>query len=101
VLSEYRRQLGESAGPYALYGYEAMSAVLAAIRAAGAHGDDRQAVIDRLLSMHDRRSVLGIYSMQPNGEASLSSYAIDRIANGRPLFWRAFDTAAAASGANG
>jgi branched-chain amino acid transport system substrate-binding protein len=90
VLGEYRRRLGESAGPYALYGYEAMSAVLAAIRAAGKHGDDRQVVIDRLLSMRDRRSVLGVYSMQPNGEATLSRYAIDRIAGGHPVFWREF-----------
>jgi len=95
VLSEYRRRLGEPAGPYALYGYEAMSAVLAAIRAAGAHGDDRQAVIERLLSMHDRRSVLGTYSMQPSGEASLARYAVDRIANGRPVFWRTFDATTA------
>jgi branched-chain amino acid transport system substrate-binding protein len=96
VLRRYRRQFGEAAEPYALYGYEAMSAVLAAIRAAGAHGDDRQAVIDRLLAMRDRRSVLGLYSMRPSGEATLSTYAIDRIAHGRPVFWRAYGASAGA-----
>jgi branched-chain amino acid transport system substrate-binding protein len=92
VLRHYRRQFGEAAEPYALYGYEAMSAVLVAIRTAGSHGDDRQAVIDRLLSMRDRRSVLGVYSMRPSGEATFSTYAIDRIAHGRPVFWRAYST---------
>ena len=29
-------------GPYALYGYEAMSVVLEAIRRAGSHGNDRR-----------------------------------------------------------
>ncbi|HEV3095490.1 MAG TPA: branched-chain amino acid ABC transporter substrate-binding protein [Solirubrobacteraceae bacterium] len=90
VLRQYRRQFGEAAEPYALYGYEAMSAVLAAIRAAGKHGDDRQAVIDRLLATRDRHSVLGTYSVSASGEATLSTYAIDRIAHGRPVFWRAF-----------
>jgi branched-chain amino acid transport system substrate-binding protein len=94
VLRRYRQQLGEAATPYALNGYEAMSAVLAAIRAAGTRGDERQAVIARLLSMRDRRSVLGAYSMQPDGEATLSRYAIDRIEGGRPKFWRAFEGAA-------
>jgi branched-chain amino acid transport system substrate-binding protein len=92
VLRRYRLQFGEAAEPYALYGYEAMSAVLAAIRAAGFQGDDRQAVIDRLLATHDRHSVLGTYSMTANGETTLSMYAIDRIAHGRPVFWRAYGT---------
>lgn len=92
VLRRYRLQFGEAAEPYALYGYEAMSAVLAAIRAAGSQGDDRQAVIDRLLATHDRHSVLGTYSMTANGETTLSTYAIDRIAHGRPVFWRAYGT---------
>jgi branched-chain amino acid transport system substrate-binding protein len=93
VLRQYNRQFGEAANPYALYGYEAMSAVLAAIRAAGVHGDDRQSVIDRLLSMHERRSVLGVYSMRPSGEATFSTYAIDRVAHGQPVFWRSFAAA--------
>jgi branched-chain amino acid transport system substrate-binding protein len=89
VFAQYRRRFGEAPNPYALYGYESMSAVLAAIRQAGKHGDDRQSVIDRLLSLHDRRSVLGTYSMSSGGEATLSSYAIDRIAHGEAVFWRA------------
>lgn len=90
VYAGYRRRFGEAADPYALYGYEAMSAVLAAIRAAGGRGDDRQAVTEQLLSMRGRRSVLGDYSLGSDGEATLSHYAIDRIVAGRPVFWRAF-----------
>ncbi|HEX3390996.1 MAG TPA: branched-chain amino acid ABC transporter substrate-binding protein [Solirubrobacteraceae bacterium] len=92
VFDQYRRRFGEAADPYALYGYESMSAVLAAIRAAGRHGDNRQSVIGRLLSLHDRRSVLGTYSISSGGEATLSSYAIDRIAHGKAVFWRAFSS---------
>ncbi len=90
VLGRYRRQFGEPANPWALYGYESMSAVLAAIRAAGARGDERAAVTAKLLATHERRSVLGTYSIEPDGEASLSRYGIDRIERGAPRFWRAF-----------
>jgi branched-chain amino acid transport system substrate-binding protein len=93
VLAEYRRRFGAAGEPYVLYGYEAMSVVLAAIRSAGSRGDDRQAVIDRFFATRDRHSVLGVYSMQPSGETTLSDYAIDRVVNGAPVFWRAFDTA--------
>jgi branched-chain amino acid transport system substrate-binding protein len=101
VLRRYRRQFGEAAGPYALYGYEAMSAVLAAIRAAGPRGDERRAVIERLLSTRARRSVLGPYSIRPDGEATLSKYAVDRIAQAKPVFWRAFDAGAGGGGGAG
>lgn len=93
VLVEYTRRFASAGEPYALYGYEAMSVVLASIRAAGARGDDREAVIGRFFATHDRNSVLGVYSMQPNGETTLSTYAIDRLINGMPVFWRAFDSA--------
>jgi branched-chain amino acid transport system substrate-binding protein len=92
VLAQYARRFAASPEPYVLYGYEAMSVVLASIRAAGNRGDDRQAVIDKFFATHDRHSVLGVYSMQPSGETTLSSYAIDRIVKGMPVFWRSFDT---------
>lgn len=91
VLEQYRDRFASSSQPYVLFGYEAMSVALAAIRAAGEEGDNRQTVIERFFATHDRNSVLGVYSMQPNGETTLSSYAIDRIVKGAPVFWRAFD----------
>jgi branched-chain amino acid transport system substrate-binding protein len=91
VLSEYRRNFGSAAGAYALYGYEAMSVVLLAISEAGAHGNDRQTVINRFFAIRNRRSVLGRYSIQPNGETTLSRYGVDRVAGGRPVFSHAID----------
>jgi hypothetical protein len=67
-----------------------MGVALDAIRRAGSHGDDRRAVIDALFETRHRRSVLGIYSIRPSGETTLSTYAIDRILHGAPVFWRAF-----------
>lgn len=91
VLKDYRRQFGGQPGAYALYGFEAMSVVLDAIRRAGSHGNDRQAVIDRFFATANRDSVLGRYSMQADGETTLSRYGVDRIVAGRAQFYRALD----------
>ena len=57
VLAAYRRQFHEQPEAYALFGYEAMSATLQAIRRAGARGNNRQAVVDALFA--DGRPRLG------------------------------------------
>ncbi|HEY3759731.1 MAG TPA: branched-chain amino acid ABC transporter substrate-binding protein, partial [Solirubrobacteraceae bacterium] len=91
VLAQYRARFHEAGGPYALAGYEAMSAVLLAIRRAGAHGNDRQTVIDKFFAIRDRDSVLGRYSIEASGDTTLSRYGIDRVsADGRLVFYRVF-----------
>jgi branched-chain amino acid transport system substrate-binding protein len=89
VLSDYRATFGVEGGTYALYGYEAMTIVLDAVRGSGARGDDRQAVIDRVFATKDRNSVLGRYSVEPDGETTLPQYGVDRVSDGRLVFLRA------------
>jgi branched-chain amino acid transport system substrate-binding protein len=91
VLREYRRRFEAEASPYALYGYEAMTVVLHAIRRAGARGNDRQTVIERLFATRNRDSVIGRYSIEPDGETTLPGYGVDRVRHGRPVFYRAID----------
>jgi branched-chain amino acid transport system substrate-binding protein len=97
VLAQYRAQFHEAGGAYALYGYETMSAVLLAIRRAGARGNDRKTVIAKFFAIRDRDSVLGRYAIQSDGDATLSLYGIDRVAHGRLVFYRAFDAPRAAA----
>jgi branched-chain amino acid transport system substrate-binding protein len=91
ALHDYRRQFGGQPGAYALYGFEAMSVVLDAIRAAGSRGNERQAVIDSFFATANRDSVLGRYSVQPDGEITLSRYGVDRVVGGRAQFLSALD----------
>ena len=63
--------------------------VLDAIRSAGARGNDRQLVIARFFATRVRDSVIGRYSMQADGETTLARYGVDRVVNGRPVFYRA------------
>jgi branched-chain amino acid transport system substrate-binding protein len=88
VLQAYRRQFGGDPSAYALYGYEAMSVALLAIREAGLRGNDRQTVIGRFFAIRDRESVLGRYSMQADGESTSSRYGVDRVENGRVVFYK-------------
>jgi branched-chain amino acid transport system substrate-binding protein len=98
VLGEYRRRFHETPGAYALYGYEAMSAVLEAIRRAGRHGGDREAVMRRFFATRSRDSVLGRYSVLPDGNTTFSRYSVDRVRDGRLVFWHAFSLPAAPAG---
>ena len=91
VLSDYRHQFGGEPGPYALYGYEAMTVVLDAIRSAGPHGNNRQVVTDRFFAIRNRDSVIGRYSIEPDGETTLARYGVDRVVSGRPVFYRAIN----------
>jgi len=88
VLADYRRHFGVDASPYALYGFEAMSVVLDAIRNAGARGNNRQAVIDAFFAMRDRNSVLGRYSVGADGETAPARYGVDRVVSDRLAPWR-------------
>jgi branched-chain amino acid transport system substrate-binding protein len=91
VLAQYRREFGGRPDAWALYGYEAMSAVLDAIRRAGAHGNDRQSVIDAFFASPPRNSVLGSYSIEADGEPTFSRYGVDRVLGGNAQFYRALD----------
>ena len=96
VLRHYRSVFGAEGGAYALYGYEAMTVVLDAVRNSGARGNDRQTVIDRVFATRNRSSVIGRYSVQTDGETTLNRYAVDRVRAGRAVFLRALTVTAPA-----
>jgi branched-chain amino acid transport system substrate-binding protein len=85
-FSDFEQKFGKKPETYAIYGYEAMSLVLDAIRRAGAKGADRQAVIDTFLATKDRRSVLGTYSIDKDGDTTLSTYGGYRIRGNELVF---------------
>jgi branched-chain amino acid transport system substrate-binding protein len=91
VLGDYRTRFGGDPGAYALYGFETMSVVLDAIRRAGDQGNNRQVVIERFFATSDRDSVLGRYSMQGDGETTLSRYGVDRVSAGKAESFRALE----------
>jgi branched-chain amino acid transport system substrate-binding protein len=77
---------GSEPDPYAIYGYESMALMLDAIKRAGDKGNDRQAVIDAIFSTKDRQSVLGTYSINKDGDTSITDYGLYTIEKGQPTF---------------
>jgi branched-chain amino acid transport system substrate-binding protein len=82
----YKSKFGKDPEPYAIYGYEAMKVALLAIQNAGDKGNDRQAVIDQFFKIKDRDSVLGKYSIDANGDTTLSDYGGNTVKNGKLVF---------------
>jgi branched-chain amino acid transport system substrate-binding protein len=86
-LKAYETKFGEkNPDRYAVYGYESMSLLLDAIKRAGDAGSDRAEVVKQLLATKDREGVFGTYSIDPNGDITLTPYGVYRIENGALVF---------------
>jgi branched-chain amino acid transport system substrate-binding protein len=85
-FDKYQSKYGKDPEPYAIYGYEAMKVALLAIQNAGDKGNDRQAVIDAFYKIKDRDSVLGKYSIDENGDTTLSDYGANVVEDGKLVF---------------
>jgi branched-chain amino acid transport system substrate-binding protein len=85
-FKKYKAQFGKAPEPYAIYGYEAMKVALLSIQNAGDKGNDKSAVIDQFFQIKDRDSVLGKYSIDENGDTTLSDYGGDKVKGGQLVF---------------
>jgi branched-chain amino acid transport system substrate-binding protein len=85
-FNTFEQKYGKKPEPYAIYGYESMKVALLAIQNAGDKGNDRAAVIDAFFKIKDRDSVLGKYSIDENGDTTLSDYGGNRIEKGQLVF---------------
>ena len=86
-FTQYEAKYGKgNTNPYAIYGYAAMSLALDAIKRAGAKGNDRAAVIQQLFATRNLPSVLGTYSIDKNGDTSVTDYGLYKVKNGQIVF---------------
>jgi branched-chain amino acid transport system substrate-binding protein len=73
--------------PYAIYGYEAAQLVLDTIEAGGT---TKEAFIEKMFETKDRESVLGTYSIDENGDTTLTDYGLYVVGpDGNPQFEKA------------
>src|SRR3954452_7246875 len=70
--------------PYAIYGYEAMKLALDAIQRSGT--GTKEDIIKALFDTKDRKSVLGTYSIDENGDTTLTDYGVYTIKDGELTF---------------
>ena len=87
-VAQFRQAYRRAPDAYAGYGYEAMRVVLGALRRAGRHANDRRRVITDAFGLRRSDSVVGGYSIDSEGDATLRSFAAYRVARGRLVFDR-------------
>jgi branched-chain amino acid transport system substrate-binding protein len=74
----------ENPDPYAIYGYEAMRLALDAIERSST--GEKADIIKALFETKDRASVLGTYSIDENGDTTLTDYGIYTVADANLVF---------------
>ena len=84
--ADYEKEYGEAPDPYAIYGYESMNLILDSVAAAGGDGNDREAVTAELLGTKDRKGAIGTYSIDAQGDTSITDYGVYRIDDGELVF---------------
>jgi branched-chain amino acid transport system substrate-binding protein len=84
-FSQFEEKYNEpNPNPYAIYGYEAMRLALDAIERSGT--GEKADIISALFDTADRQSVLGAYSIDENGDTTLTDYGVYAIDGGELEF---------------
>ena len=81
-LTPFHATYGHAPAPEAIFGYEAMSALLAVLREAGSQANNRSTVVRDFLAIKNRSSVLGTYSINSQGDISISPFIVSRLVRG-------------------
>jgi branched-chain amino acid transport system substrate-binding protein len=80
----YQAEYGK-AEPYAIYGYEAGQLILDVLERAE-DPTDRASVVEAMFATQDRDSILGTYSIDENGDTTLTDYGVFTIDGGELVF---------------
>ena len=84
-FTDFEEKYGEpNPDPYSIYGYEAAQLALDAIERSGT--GKKEDIIKALFDTKDRSSVLGTYSIDENGDTTLTDYGIYSIEGGELKF---------------
>lgn len=81
-MSAFKTAYGHAPAPQAIFGYEAMSAVLATLSQAGADANQRATVVKDFRSLKRPNSVLGSYIIS-GGDPSVAPFILARVRSGQ------------------
>jgi ABC-type branched-subunit amino acid transport system substrate-binding protein len=79
--TQFARQYGHQPEPPAVFGFEAMSALLATLKEAGSKANQRSTVVSDFRSLKRTDSPVGSYTIS-GGDPSLTAFVIARVRNG-------------------
>ncbi len=88
ILAKYKAKYNTSSiDPYAIYGYETMALALDVLKRAGDKANDKDSVLKALFNTKDRDSIIGTYSIDENGDTTLTDYGLYVVGDdGNPEF---------------
>jgi branched-chain amino acid transport system substrate-binding protein len=81
-VSAFTSAYGHTPAPQAIFGYEAMSALLAVLQAEGASAGNRADVVSAFRSLKNRQSALGTYSIV-GGDTNIAPFIFARPVGGK------------------
>jgi branched-chain amino acid transport system substrate-binding protein len=85
-FTDYKAKYGALPQPYGIYGYEAMSLLLDAMKRAGSKCNDRQSVISQVYLTKSKPSVLGSYSIDKDGDTTVNQFGRYLVVGGHLKF---------------
>jgi branched-chain amino acid transport system substrate-binding protein len=88
-IADYKKAYGVAdPDPYAIYGYEAMQLGLQTIARLGSDGGSKADALKALFALKDTSSALGTFGFDKDGDTTLKSYGLYKVAaNGTPVFF--------------
>ncbi len=81
-VADFRAAYGHAPAFQAVFGYEAMAAVLGVLREAGSSANNRSTVVHDFFAIRNRDSVLGAYSINADGDTSLAPFVFSHLSGG-------------------
>jgi branched-chain amino acid transport system substrate-binding protein len=88
-VKPFKARYGHAPATGAIFGYEAMAAVLSVLDKAGGGANNRTTVVHDFFAIRNRQSVLGTYSIDSEGDPSIAPFVFSRFKGGALVPWRA------------
>jgi ABC-type branched-subunit amino acid transport system substrate-binding protein len=81
-IKPFEATYGHAPATEAIFGYEAMAAVLGVLREAGSSANNRSTVVHDFFAIKGRSSVLGTYSIDSTGDPTTGPFVFSQLRNG-------------------
>jgi branched-chain amino acid transport system substrate-binding protein len=87
-VSDFKAAYHHAPATEAIFGYEAMQAVLSVLGQAGSSASNRATVVHGFINIRNRPSALGTYSINQNGDTSIAPFVVSRLKGGSLVPYR-------------
>jgi branched-chain amino acid transport system substrate-binding protein len=88
-VAAFRAAYGHAPATEAIFGYEAMTAVMAVLHQAGSAAGNRANIVHGFFAIKNRSSALGTYSINQNGDTSIAPFVFSRVSKGKLVAYKA------------